>query len=98
PAPPLSIASVHRRDQQNSLARADGRAECLLQTGLCGGAMGLHLVIGTTNSSSWSMRPWIGMKAAGIPFDETVISLDAPDFKSRLPQPSGAAQGAARVA
>jgi len=37
--------------------------------------MGLHLVIGNKNYSSWSMRPWIGMRAAGIPFDETVISL-----------------------
>jgi glutathione S-transferase len=51
--------------------------------------MGLHLVIGNKNYSSWSMRPWIGMKAAGIPFDETVISLDAPDFKPRLAKLSG---------
>ena len=41
--------------------------------------MGLHLVIGNKNYSSWSMRPWIGMKAGGIPFDETVISLNAAD-------------------
>jgi glutathione S-transferase len=51
--------------------------------------MGLHLVIGNKNYSSWSMRPWIGMKAAGIPFDETVISLNAPDFKPRLAKLSG---------
>jgi glutathione S-transferase len=51
--------------------------------------MGLHLVIGNKNYSSWSMRPWIGMKAAGIRFDETVISLDAPDFKARLAKLSG---------
>lgn len=51
--------------------------------------MGLHLVIGNKNYSSWSMRPWIGMKAAGIPFDETVISLNAPDFKPRLAELSG---------
>jgi len=47
-------------------------------------AMGLHLVIGNKNYSSWSMRPWIGMRATGIAFDETVISLNAPDFKPRL--------------
>jgi glutathione S-transferase len=52
-------------------------------------AMGLHLVIGNKNYSSWSMRPWIGMKAAAIPFDETVISLNAPDFKPRLGKLSG---------
>jgi glutathione S-transferase len=51
--------------------------------------MGLHLVIGNKNYSSWSMRPWIGMKVAGIPFEETVISLNAPDFKPRLAKLSG---------
>jgi glutathione S-transferase len=47
-------------------------------------AMSLHLVIGNKNYSSWSFRPWIAMKVAGIAFDETVISLDAADFKTRL--------------
>jgi glutathione S-transferase len=37
--------------------------------------MSLKLVIGNKNYSSWSMRPWIGLKAAGIAFDEEVISL-----------------------
>jgi len=35
----------------------------------------MKLVIGNKNYSSWSMRPWIALKAAGIPFDEEVISL-----------------------
>ena len=43
--------------------------------------MALTLVIGNKNYSSWSFRPWIAMKAAGIAFDETLISLNAPDFK-----------------
>ncbi len=51
--------------------------------------MGLHLVIGNKNYSSWSFRPWIAMKVAGIPFEETVISLDAADFKPRLLKISG---------
>ncbi len=46
--------------------------------------MGLHLVIANKNYSSWSFRPWLAMKVAGIAFEETLISLDAPDFKSRL--------------
>src|SRR5260370_4432346 len=46
--------------------------------------MSLHLVIGNKNYSSWSFRPWIAMKLADIAFDETVISLDAPDFKTRV--------------
>ena len=39
--------------------------------------MALTLVIGNKNYSSWSFRPWIAMKVAGIAFDEVVISLDA---------------------
>src|SRR3954471_18760148 len=35
----------------------------------------MKLVIGNKNYSSWSFRPWIAMKVAGIPFDEEVISL-----------------------
>jgi glutathione S-transferase len=35
----------------------------------------LKLIIGNKNYSSWSFRPWIAMKVAGIPFDEEVISL-----------------------
>lgn len=52
----------------------------------------LKLVIGNKNYSSWSMRPWIAMRVAGIPFEETVISLDAPDFKGRVSALSGSGQ------
>jgi glutathione S-transferase len=51
--------------------------------------LGLTLVIGNKNYSSWSLRPWIAMKVAGIAFDEVVISLDAPDFKSRVSRIAG---------
>jgi glutathione S-transferase len=46
--------------------------------------MTLTLVIGNKNYSSWSMRPWIAMKVAGIPFAEQLISLEAADFKPRV--------------
>jgi glutathione S-transferase len=46
--------------------------------------MSLHLVIGNKNYSSWSFRPWLAMKVAGIAFEETVISLEAEDFKARV--------------
>jgi glutathione S-transferase len=46
--------------------------------------MALLLLIGNKNYSSWSLRPWIAMKVAGIPFAEQVISLDASDFKERV--------------
>jgi glutathione S-transferase len=52
--------------------------------------MALRLIIGNKNYSSWSLRPWIALKAAGIPFEETVISLDAPDFKAQVTALSGA--------
>jgi len=52
--------------------------------------MALHLVIGNKNYSSWSFRPWLAMKVAGIAFDETVISLEAKDFKARVIALSGA--------
>src|SRR5271157_5589079 len=52
--------------------------------------MGLHLVIANKNYSSWSFRPWLAMKVAGIAFEETVISLEAQDFKARVTAVSGA--------
>jgi glutathione S-transferase len=51
--------------------------------------MALSLLIGNKNYSSWSLRPWIAMKVAGIPFAEQVISLDAADFKERVRPVSG---------
>jgi len=55
--------------------------------------MTLKLIIGNKNYSSWSMRPWIAMKVAGIPFEETVISLNADDFKRQV----GAVSGTGKV-
>jgi glutathione S-transferase len=46
--------------------------------------MSVKLVIGNKNYSSWSMRPWMAMKLAGIAFDEQVISLDDAQFKPAL--------------
>jgi glutathione S-transferase len=48
--------------------------------------MALTLVIGNMNYSSWSMRPWMALKGAGIPFDEVKISLytDDPADKQRI--------------
>ncbi len=37
--------------------------------------MALTLVIGNKNYSSWSMRPWLALKACNIPFDEVFIPL-----------------------
>ena len=51
--------------------------------------MSLHLLIGNKNYSSWSFRPWLAMKVVGITFEETVISLDAADFKTRVMELGG---------
>jgi glutathione S-transferase len=37
--------------------------------------MALTLVIGNKNYSSWSMRPWLALRANHIAFDEILISL-----------------------
>jgi glutathione S-transferase len=51
--------------------------------------MALTLIIGNKNYSSWSLRPWIALKAAGIPFDEELIPFDSDDFRSIVPAVSG---------
>lgn len=51
--------------------------------------MTMKLIIGNKNYSSWSFRPWIAMKVAGIAFEEEVVSLNAEDFKQRVRGISG---------
>jgi glutathione S-transferase len=38
-------------------------------------AMPLKLFIGEKRYSSWSLRPWLALRAAGIPFEEVSVSL-----------------------
>ena len=44
----------------------------------------MKLIIGNKNYSSWSMRPWVMMKHAGIPFEEVFIALREPDTSARI--------------
>ncbi|MDQ1063110.1 glutathione S-transferase family protein [Stenotrophomonas sp. SORGH_AS_0282] len=44
----------------------------------------LKLHIGNKNYSSWSMRPWVLMTQAGIPFDEVVLRFDGFDPDSQF--------------
>jgi len=37
----------------------------------------LKLYVGNKNYSSWSMRPWVLLKQAGIPFDSVTVRFDA---------------------
>ncbi|MDE2009670.1 MAG: glutathione S-transferase family protein [Candidatus Omnitrophica bacterium] len=42
------------------------------------------LVIGNKNYSSWSLRPWLLLKQAGIPFEEVLIPLYEGDYKAKI--------------
>ena len=44
----------------------------------------LTLVIGNKNYSSWSLRPWLALKAAGLAFDEVLIVLRRPETKAEI--------------
>ena len=42
------------------------------------------LIIGNKNYSSWSLRPWLLLKQAGIPFTEKRIPLCMPDTRAEI--------------
>ncbi|HUG61432.1 MAG TPA: glutathione S-transferase family protein [Methylomirabilota bacterium] len=44
----------------------------------------MKLVIANTNYSTWSLRAWLAAKATGLPFDEALIDIDAPDTAERI--------------
>lgn len=52
---------------------------------------GYRLVIGNRNYSSWSLRPWLVMRHAGLEFEETLVRLFADDSTPHLKEhsPSG---------
>ncbi|PJZ71465.1 glutathione S-transferase [Leptospira perolatii] len=42
------------------------------------------LVLGTKNYSSWSLRPWILLKQFGIPFSETILTVQHESFPKEI--------------
>ena len=44
----------------------------------------LKLYIGNKNYSSWSMRPWVLLTQAGIPFEEVMVRFDSFDAGSNF--------------
>ena len=42
------------------------------------------LVLGNKNYSSWSLRPWLLLRQAGVPFDEVRLPLDTPEFHASI--------------
>lgn len=51
----------------------------------------LVLVIGNKRYSSWSLRPWLALKQAGLAFDEIMVTLRQPETKTHILEhsPSG---------
>jgi glutathione S-transferase len=43
-----------------------------------------RLVIGNKNWSSWSLRPWLAMRRAGLAFDEINVRLRLPESKTEI--------------
>ncbi len=46
--------------------------------------MSYTLVVGSKNYSSWSLRPWLALKASGIPFEDVLVLLDRPDTRQNI--------------
>jgi glutathione S-transferase len=51
----------------------------------------LELVIGNKNYSSWSMRPWVLLRQAGIPFREKLLKFNSAAWENEIGRysPSG---------
>jgi len=44
----------------------------------------LRLILANKNYSSWSLRPWLVLRATGLPFEEQVIPLDVPGYEAAI--------------
>jgi len=55
------------------------------------------LYIGNKNYSSWSMRPWVLMKQAGIPFEEVMVRFDSFEADSKFKSAIAAINPVAKV-
>ena len=51
---------------------------------------GWKLIIANKNYSSWSMRPWVVMRAFGIPFSEVLVPLGQPETGDEIAKYSAA--------
>ena len=57
----------------------------------------LKLYIGNKNYSSWSMRPWVLLRQAGIPFEEVKVRFDSLDADSQFKRTMAAISPTASV-
>jgi glutathione S-transferase len=67
------------------------RATSIGMLGVEDGENIVKLVIANKNYSSWSMRPWLAAKAAGVEFDEEIIWLRHPETAAliKMQSPNG---------
>jgi glutathione S-transferase len=42
------------------------------------------LLIGSKNYSSWSLRPWLFLRKAGLEFSEQIVYFDASDYQAQI--------------
>lgn len=52
----------------------------------------MKLIIGNKNYSTWSLRPWLLLKAFNIEYEELLVSLGGDDLRQRLLQYSASAK------
>ena len=57
----------------------------------------MQLHIGNKNCSSWSMRPWVVMREAGLAFEEVKVRFDGFSLKSPFKQPIAALNPTGKV-
>jgi glutathione S-transferase len=57
----------------------------------------LKLYIGNKNYSSWSMRPWVLLQQAGIPFEEVMVRFDSFESNSQFKQTLGSVNPVGKV-
>ena len=50
----------------------------------------LTLVIGNKNYSSWSLRPWLALRMANLPFEEIRVPLYTPTSREEILRHSSA--------
>ena len=44
----------------------------------------MHLVLGNKAYSSWSLRPWLLLRVAEIPFEEITLAIGTPRFQEKI--------------
>ncbi|MEO6291035.1 MAG: glutathione S-transferase family protein [Burkholderiaceae bacterium] len=57
----------------------------------------LKLYVGNKNYSSWSMRPWVLLTQAGIPFEEVMVRFDSFDADSNFKKTMGTVSPTGKV-